>query len=107
MIAFVSVWKCVNEERSPLVCMARVAMCKKLWAADLTHGDVRFRMAVRGESVETLYEGGCVNVVVWAKNVPERAAMPDWQDGNCDPLKLEQVVEEFCDERDWWKGQRV
>ena len=46
-------------------------MCEKLWAADLTHGDVGFRVAVRSESVEALYEGGCVNVVVWAKNVPE------------------------------------
>ena len=52
--------------------------------------------------MKATYEGGaCVNVVVWTENVPEGAAMPDWKDDNCDPLKLKEVVEKFGDEGDW------
>lgn len=42
MDAFVSIWERVNKESSPLVCVARVAVSEKFWAADLTHGDIRF-----------------------------------------------------------------
>ena len=62
---------------------------------------------MRGETVKATYEGCCVNVVVWTENVPEGAAMPDWKDDNCDPLKLKEVVEKFGDEGDWGECQRV
>lgn len=57
--------------------------------------------------MKATYEGCCVNVVVWTENVPEGAAMPDWKDDNCDPLKLKEVVEKFGDEGDWGECQRV